>query len=335
MNEQLDISEFQLGASALSRNTQRQRYFKRLNELVPFDEIQKLIAPHYFLSGRRGRQPTPLKTMIRIHIVQISYNLSDPAMEDLLLENLVVREFVGLSWDDKAPDETTILHFRHLLERHNLGEKIFNLINEQLTRKGLILKRGSAVDATFIESPHSTKNKDKKRDPEMGQGRKGNVWHQGMKAHIAADIDSGVVTKVATGPANEHDVTRMADVLNGEEPSIYADSGYLGAHKRDEIKELGLTEDRFEVAQRPSILKRQAGQEEQKLTELRKIEHEKSSVRCKVEWCFKRLKQEFGYAKTRYRGLKKNTNRVLTVFAVANLLIADCYFRRTQASVCL
>ena len=197
------------------------------------------------------------------------------------------------------------------------------------------MKRGSAVDATFIESPHSTKNKDKKRDPEMGQGRKGNVWHQGMKAHIAADIDSGVVTKVATGPANEHDVTRMADVLNGEEPSIYADSGYLGAHKRDEIKELGLTEDRFEVAQRPSILKRQAGQEEQKLTELRKIEHEKSSVRCKVEWCFKRLKQEFGYAKTRYRGLKKNTNRVLTVFAVANLLIADCYFRRTQASVCL
>lgn len=336
MNHQLRLPELEMTSSRSSRLTQRQRYFKRLNELCPFDAIEKLIRPHYFLSGQRGRPPYPLETMIRIHILQISYNLSDPATEDLLSENWVAREFVGLDWGACTPDETTILHFRHLIEKHHLGEKIFGLINAVLQEQGLLIKQGAVIDATFIDSAHSTKNKDQKRDPEMGQGRKGCVWHQGMKAHIAVDKDSGLVTKAVAGPANEHDLTRAREVLSGEEKVVYGDSGYLGIENREEIKAQGSFKDtEWQIGVRPTSLRKRAQGDEVKRSALRLAEYLKSSIRCKVEWIFKRIKFDFGYNKTRYRGIEKNYNRLMFIFALANLLTADCYRRRLMGKVSL
>lgn len=336
MHSQPTLPELEMTSTRSSRLTQRQRYFKRLNELCPFDAIEKLVRPHYFLSGQRGRQPYPLATMIRVYILQISYNLSDPATEDLLSENWVAREFVGLDWGAPTPDETTILHFRHLIEKHQLGEKIFGLINAVLQKQGLLIKRGVVIDATFIDSPRSTKNKDQKRDPEMGQGRKGLVWHQGMKAHIAVDIDTGLVTKVIAGPASEHDLTRAHDVLSGDEKVVYGDSGYLGIEKREEIKAQDSFKDTdWQIGQRPSSLRKKANGDETQHKLLRQIEHEKSSIRCKVEWIFKRMKLDFGFNKTRYRGIEKNLNRIMSIFALANLLTADCYQQRIKAKLSL
>jgi len=238
------------------------------------------------------------------------YNMSDPAMEDALYEIHSMRKFAGLSLE-RIPDETTILNFRHLLEKHKLGEKIFKEISKLLDENGLILKEGTAVDATIISAPSSTKNTEGKRDPEMHQTKKGNQWHFGMKAHIGVDAETGVVYSMSSTPANHHDITEADKLLHGEEKEVFADSGYRGIEKRPEHQGRKVN---WYIAMMPGMRKQLDKSSPQEL-----LEQAKASIRAKVEHPFRIIKRQFGFTKTRYRGMAKNNNQLNTMFALANL----------------
>jgi IS5 family transposase len=214
-----------------SKKTRREVFLEEMELVVPWKALLELIEPHYPAAGR-GRRPYPLESILRVHLMQNWFTYSDPAMEEALYEIASLRGFARLSLTEPIPDETTILNFRHLLEQSDLAEDIFKRVNTHLARKGLLLKRGSIVDATIIAAPSSTKNAEGKRDPEMHQTRKGKQWHFGMKAHIGVDADSGLVHTVTTTAANEADVNQVADLLHGKEAQVYADSGYRGAQSR-------------------------------------------------------------------------------------------------------
>jgi IS5 family transposase len=282
--------------------------------VVPWKALLKLIEPHYPVAGR-GRRPYPMEAILRVHLMQNWFALSDPAMEEALYEIASLRTFARLSLTEAIPDETTILNFRHLLEESDLAEDILKLVNAHLARKGLLLKRGSIVDATIIAAPSSTKNSSGKRDPEMHQTQKGNQWHFGMKAHIAVDAESGLVHTVTTTAANESDVGQIADLLHGKEEQVWADSGYRGASKRVQRDEL-----QWNIAGRPSdIAKMPEGRAK---TRIQKEEHSKASIRAKVEHPFRVIKRQFGLTKVRFKGLAKNTAHVVTLFALSNLWMA-------------
>ncbi len=282
--------------------------------MVPWKALLKVIEPHYPVAGR-GRRPYPLEAMLRVHLMQNWFALSDPAMEEALYEIASLRNFAGLSLNEPIPDETTILNFRHMLEESNLAKDIFKQVNAHLARKGLLLKRGSIVDATIIAAPSSTKNADGERDPEMHQTKKGNQWHFGMKAHIGVDADSGLVHTVTTMAANEADVEQVADLLHGKEKFVYADSGYRGAQSR--VDRGGLD---WHIAARPSdIAKMPDGKAK---TRVQQKDHAKASMRAKVEHPFRVIKRQFGMVKVRFRGLQKNTQQLFTLFALSNLWMA-------------
>ena len=218
---------------------------------------------------------------------------------------------------DRIPDETTILTFRHLLEKHELGDQIFETVRAHLSERGMAMRQGTIVDATLIAAPSSTKNKEGKRDPEMHQTKKGNQWHFGMKAHIGADADSGLVHTVTGTAANEHDITQAHALLHGEEAVVFADSGYRGITKREEIQAQHPGVD-WQVAMMPG--KRRALKKSKTVDALiDKLEKIKASIRAKVEHPFRVIKCQFGYRKTRYRGLVKNTAQLVTLFALSNL----------------
>ncbi len=212
------------------KKPRREVFLAEMELVVPWKALLKVIEPHYPVAGR-GRRPYPLQAMLRVHLMQNWFALSDPAMEEALYEIASLRTFAGLGLET-IPDETTILNFRHLLEASDLAEDIFKQVNAHLARKGLFLKRGSIVDATIIAAPSSTKNESGERDPEMHQTKKGNQWHFGMKAHIGVDADSGLVHTVTTTSANEADVEQVSDLLDGKEDAVWADSGYRGAQSR-------------------------------------------------------------------------------------------------------
>ncbi len=296
------------------KKTRREVFLEEMELVVPWNGLLKLIEPHYPVAGR-GRRPYPLETMLRVHLMQNFFTLSDPAMEDALYETASMRAFAGLSLDQAIPDETTILNFRHLLEENDLAEDILKLINADLARKGMLLKRGSIVDATIIAAPTSTKNSSGERDPEMHQTKKGNQWYFGMKAHIAVDADSGLVHTVTTTAANEADVEQVADLLHGKEEQVWADAGYRGAQVRVPSADL-----QWHIAARPSdVAKMPDGRDKARL---RKQEHRKASVRAKVEHPFRVIKCQFGLTKVRFKGLAKNTAHVITLFALSNLWMA-------------
>ena len=304
-------------AEALSQRkpTRRERFLAEMDQVVPWQSLLALIEPHYPKTGRPGRQPYPLATMLRIHFLQQWYALSDPGMEEALYDTPVMRRFAQLGGLADIPDETTILNFRRLLETHGLAAKLFARVNAHLGRKGLSLRGGTIVDATIIAAPSSTKNRDGERDPEMCQTRKGNQWHFGMKAHIAVDAASGLVHTVTTTAANESDVEQIADLLHGKEEAVWADSGYRGAQTRVEREDL-----QWHIAARPSdIAKLPEGRMK---TAAQKREHRKASVRAKVEHPFRVIKRQFGLMKVRFRGLAKNTAHVVTLFALSNLWMA-------------
>ena len=233
------------------RKTRREKFLERMDSLIPWQKLEKKIRRHYPKRGR-GRPPYPLSVMLRVHCIQLFYNLSDPAMEDMLYEIESVRRFVGLRLSGPLPDETTILKFRHLLEKHNLGTKLFEAINQHLADNDLMLKEGTIVDASIIASPTSTKNRDGARDPEMHQTKKGNEWHFGMKMHIGVDETYGIVHSLTTTSANVHDVTETVRLLHGDEESVWADAGYQGAHKRAEHKNRNVD---WQIAMRPGNLR--------------------------------------------------------------------------------
>ena len=296
------------------RKTRRELFLERMDGLIPWERLEECIRPVYPKAGK-GRRPYPLPVMLRIHCVQLCYNLSDPGMEDLLYESESVRRFAGLRLSDALPDETTILNFRHLLEEHSLGQGLLEEINAHLESQGLKLREGTIVDATIIEAPSSTKNRAGERDPEMHQTKKGNQWHFGMKAHIGVDSETGIVHSMSATAANAHDVTEAHNLLHGGETVVWGDAGYQGVHKREE--NLGL-EVEWRVAMRPGRRRKLEPGSEEALAE-----KAKASVRAKVEHPFLKVKRLFGYVKVRYRGLGKNVERLALLFGLGNLLTAE------------
>ncbi|AAM39446.1 IS5 family transposase [Xanthomonas campestris pv. campestris] len=296
------------------KQTRREIFLAEMEQVVPWQQLLGLVAPHYPVSGRPGRQPYALATMLRIHLLQQWYALSDPAMEEALHEIPTLRRFAQLGGLDNVPDETTILNFRRLLETHGLAARMLEAVNAHLARKGQSLRSGTIVDATLIAAPSSTKNADHARDPEMHQTKKGNQWYFGMKAHIGVDEFSGLVHHVHCTAANVADVTVTHALLHGKEDSVFGDSGYTGADKREELQDC---EAAFFIAAKRSVLQA-IGNKRERAREQR-WEHFKASVRAKVEHPFRVIKRQFGYTKVRYRGLAKNTAQVLTLFALSNL----------------
>jgi IS5 family transposase len=295
------------------KKTRREVFLEEMEVVVPWKVLLQIIEPHYPKAGR-GRRPYALESMLRVHLMQNWFALSDPAMEEALYEIASLRSFARLILNEAIPDETTILNFRHLLEANDLAEDILRSINALLARKGLLLKQGSIVDATIIAAPSSTKNAQGERDPEMHQTKKGNQWFFGMKAHIGVDADSGLVHTVTTTAANEADVEQVADLLHGQEQQVWADSGYRGAQSRVQ------REVSWHIAARPSdIAKLPEGRAKKKA---RKAEHAKASVRAKVEHPFRVIKRQFGLTKVRFKGLAKNTAHVVTLLALSNLWMA-------------
>ena len=298
------------------RRTRREVFLEKMDALIPWNRLEARIEPFYPKAGR-GRRPYPLGAMLRVHCVQLFYNLSDPGMEDLLYEVESVRRFVGLRLSGPLPDETTILNFRHLLEKHGLGETLFEEINAHLASQGHWLKTGTIVDASILTAPSSTKNAKGERDPEMRQTKKGNQYYFGMKAHIGVDAQSGLAHSLETTPANESDVVTAHALLHGGEERVWGDAGYQGVGKREENRDTPVD---WQVAMRHGKRRRldKEGPEEQ-------AERRKASVRAKVEHPFLYVKRHFGYAKVRYRGLAKNTQRIAVLLGLSNLLIAGRY----------
>lgn len=306
-----------LGLGHSNKRTRRREFLGEMERVVPWTELVALVAP-YMPDGRRGRPPFAVEPMLRIHFMQQWFNLSDPAMEDALHDVPLFREFAGLGgWDDRVPDESTILRFRHLLEQHKLAPQILQVVNQLLTAKGLLLKSGTVVDATLIAAPSSTKNASGERDPEMKQSKKGNQWYFGMKAHIGADADSGLVHTVRGTAGSVNDVVEANSLLHGQEIEAWGDAGYQGAHKRPDAR-AGVN---WNVAMRPgqrSALNKNDAR--QRLID--QIERIKARIRAKVEHPFRVVKRQFGHVKVRYRGLAKNTAQLHTLFALANLWMA-------------
>ena len=250
--------------------------------------------------------------MLRIHCLQLFYNLSDPLMEDSLYEIESMRRFAKLRLRDRIPDETTILNFRHLLERHGLGRALLDEINAHLASKGCKLSEGTIVDATLISAPSSTKNREGKRDGEMHQTKKGNQWYFGMKLHIGADAQSGLVHSAVGTAANVHDVTVASRLLHGREKRVHGDAGYMGIHKREEHRGRDVE---WHIAVRPGRRRAMEASSEELAAE-----KAKASVRAKVEHPFYWVKAIFGYRKVRYRGIQKNMNRLYLLLGFANLM---------------
>jgi IS5 family transposase len=317
------MKQMRLSESGFERKTKRTRkreFLDEMNLVVPWSELVALVEPYAPSPAAKGGRPAfAAQTMLRIHFIQQWFNLSDPAMEEALYDTPMFREFVGLdAGEDNLPDESTILRFRHLLEEHQLSIQILATVNSTLAAKGLLLKSGTAIDATLIAAPSSTKNSSGERDPEMHQTKKGNQWHFGMKAHIGVDADSGLVHSVVGTAANVNDVTQAGALVHGEEADVFADAGYQGVAKREQTQDIQAN---WHVAMRPG--KRRALDKPTPMgAVLDKLEHLKASIRAKVEHPFRVIKRKFGHVKVRYRGLMKNTAQLHTLFALSNLWMA-------------
>jgi len=300
--------------------TRKRVFLDQMNRVVPLSDLVALITPHA-PSGRGakgGRPAFSVETMLRIHFLQQWFNLSDPAMEESLHDMAVFRHFAGLDLTrDAMPDETTILRFRHRLEKHGIGAQILQTVNARLSERGLLCKAGTLVDATIIAAPSSTKNKTGERDPEMHSTKKGNQYHFGMKAHIGVDAESRLVHTVVGTSANVSDVTQAAELLHGQEKNVHGDAGYQGVDKRTEVQQKH-SKVTWYVAMRPG--KRRALDKQTVVGRLTdRIEKLKAGVRAKVEHPFRVIKRQFGHVKVRYRGLAKNTAQLYTLFALSNL----------------
>lgn len=312
------ISLEQTGFEVVRLKSRKRIFLEEMNQTVPWRDLVALIERHRASSTgpQGGRPPFASEVMLRIHFLQQWFGLSDLAMQEALHDVPLYREFTGLDGGQtRLPDESTILRFRHLLEQKRLAEQIFACVNTILLGKGLMLKAGSAIDATIIAAPSSTKNKDGKRDSEMHQTQKGKQWHFGMKAHIGVDAASGLVHSVVGTAANAHDVTQANALVREADKEVFADAGYQGAHKREESKNSKL---QWQVAMRPGkrkTLDKQSPWGKQ----LNQMENFKASVRAKVEHPFQVIKCQWGYTKVRYKGLFKNTQQLITLFALVNL----------------
>ena len=300
------------------RVSRREQFLETMNATIPWAVWVGLIEPHYYSAGpgKRGRKAKPVETMLRMYLLQVWFSLSDEGVEDAIYDSYAMRRFMGLDFAvEQVPDATTLLHFRHLLEKHQLGEKLFASQNEIFEQEGWIMRGGSIVDATIIAAPSSTKNATGTRDPAMRQTKKGNQWYFGMKAHIGADAGTGYVHSVTVTGANVHDLDEAANLVRDDDEVVYTDAGYQGVDKRPEVTgDEHLSTVEFRVAARKGQLRTMTGPD-------RAIESRKASVRAKVEHPFLIVKRDFGFTKTRYRGLAKNQNHLHVLFASANWLM--------------
>jgi len=291
------------------KQTRREKFLLEMDAVVPWPRLLSVIEPHYPKSGN-GRRPYELPTMLRIHFMQQWFGYADAAMEEALHEVPLLRRFAGLdAGTDTMPDETTILNFRHLLERHALSSVLFTEINGLLSERGLLLREGTTVDATLIAAPPSTKNREGKRDPEMTQTKKGNQWYFGMKAHMGVDDQSGLVHTLVGTTAKDSDMSQFTQLLHGEEERVSADRGYDYPQVHAHLQE-SLTEDWVARKSKPN-------QDLDAWT--RGLNHAIAKLRAIGEHPFRILKRQFGYTKVRYRGLSKNTAQLYMLFALGNL----------------
>jgi len=308
------------------RVTRREKFLAEMEQVVPWARLEALIEPLYPTSGRVGRPPKGVSLMLRMYFLQQWFGLADEALEDAIYDSQSMREFTGIDLSREAvPDATTLLKFRRLLEQHGLTAKLFEGINADLAERGLLLREGTMVDATIIAAPPSTKNEDKSRDPEMHQTKKGNEWHFGMKAHIGADADSGLVHSLHATAANESDVAHTHEVLHGQETNAFLDAGYIGVEKRPEVAQAQAegkirSDIEWNVALRRSTITKMAEGTLKTLTKA--LERVKAQIRSRVEHPFQVVKNLFHYKKVRYKGLAKNEAQLYSLFGLANLVIA-------------
>ena len=299
--------------------TRRERFLFDMEQVVPWERLVAVIEPHY-PKGERGRPPVGVERMLRIYFLQQWYGLADEAIEDAIYDSQAMRTFAGIDLSmESVPDATTLLNFRHLLEAHDLTRRLFAEVGALLEERKLLMKEGTIVDATIIAAPSSTKNARKERDPEMHQTKKGNQWYFGMKAHIGVDAKSGLVHRVSGTAANVADIAQTHVLLHGQEKEVYADAGYLGVEKREEIA-TGRTGVEWQVAAKRGKVKALAEGLVKELTI--RLEKAKAQVRARVEHPFHIIKNLFKHRKVRYRGLAKNTAQLYSLFALANLVIA-------------
>ena len=297
------------------KQTRRDKFLAEMEQVVPWARLVARLQPFY-PKGERGRPPVGLERMLRLYFLQQWYGLADEALEDALYDSQALRGFAGIDLAAvTVPDATTVMNFRHWLERHDLTKVLFDEVGATLEERGLLMRQGTIVDATIIAAPPSTKNKSKTRDPEMHQTKKGNEWHFGMKAHIGVDVASGVVHTLTGTAANEADINQTAALLHGREEAVFADAGYTGADKQPELAERDIS---WNIAIKRGIIKALP----KGLRDVAEpIERALSQVRAWVEHPFHIIKNLFRHRKLRYRGLAKNTAQLHTLFALANLVI--------------
>jgi IS5 family transposase len=295
------------------KRTREQVFLEQMAQVVPWTVLVELIAP-YYPGGKTGRPPCSLQTMLRVHFMQQWFTLSDPGMEEAFFDRPVYREFAQLEEFGRLPDESTILRFRHRLEKHKLAEHVLGVANDILIEHGLLLKLGTVVDATLIAAPSSTKNTQHQHDPDMHSNKKGQQMYFGMKAHIGAAAESGVVLTVRGTSGIVSDVTEGNSLLHDQETVTFGDTGYHGIQKRPDAK----ADVTCHVAMRPG--KRKALNNDNAADALiDKAEKIKAGIRAKVEHPFRVIKRQFGIVKVRFRGFKKNTAQLVTLFALSNL----------------
>jgi len=301
------------------RKTRKELFLETMEQLIPWDKFMAIIKPHYHTIGEKGgRPPYPLCKILRMYLVQLWFNMSDETAEDSVYENQVIRRFVGINLSDETiPDATTLLRFRHLLEKHKLDEKIFDSVSELLKQNGYMMSKGSIVDASIITASSSTKNQSHSRDPEMAQTKKGSNYYFGMKAHTGVDFEDGFVHTVEYTAANEHDITKARVCVRDDDEFMHGDAGFVGVEKREEFKDM--PDLSFQINQRRSNINKLPDCQDS--DEIKYHEKEKSRIRAKVELPFHIVKNVFGYKKTRYKGLRKNASRLNMLFALANLYI--------------
>ena len=319
MDKQISLSAFSDELSQV--RTRKKEFLAQIERLVPWSEWLALIQPCYY-KGELGNKPYDLELMLRIFLLQNLYDMADDKTVAEVIDSRAFSDFCGVDSSNQVPSGDTLGRFRNLLIRNGIQELLFKQVVAMLTERGLILKKGTIVDSTIIEAPPSIKNREKKRDPDAHQTKKGNAWHFGYKAHIGVDRDSGLVHTVKATAANVSDVAETANLLHGEEETCHADAGYIGAEKREEaiIRNKSGKKIKYEIMRRPSQIRKlsKSGQYRAK-----KREHQKSSIRVKVEHVFGVVKGQLKYKKTRYRGLRKQEAKFNIMFALANLILAD------------
>jgi IS5 family transposase len=301
----------QSGFEKYARKSRRELFLGEMDKIVPWGGLIALVQPHY-PNGANGRPPVGLDRMLRLYFLQQWFNLSDPGLEDALYESAALRRFAGIDLGrEPVPDETTICNFRHLLERHDLGQSMLQMVNEYLAACGIKVATGTIVDATIVHAPSSTKNEQGKRDPEMHQVKKGNQWYFGMKAHVGVDSKEGIVHSAAATPANTADSKVLPELLHGKERKVWGDAAYQGQGEKIRHKAplaQDMTSRRARYKQVVDQLQRQKNRT-------------KAKVRSKVEHVFRIMKRQFGFDRVRYRGLAKNAHRMFTCLALVNLYI--------------